>query len=109
MTYLAYFFAGTFFSNGIPHLTNGISGRRFPKRFPFRKAGEPESTFEKWSSTPVSNVIWGMLNYGIGYLLLEKVGDFSMTHTVDIASVILGFVVCSIFLAWNFGRVNLGR
>ena len=106
MTFIAYFLAGTFFSNGIPHLTNGISGRRFPKRFPFRQAGEPETSFERWSSAPVPNVIWGMLNYVIGYLLVNKVGTFSMAHTADVASVILGFVACSIFLSWNFGRVN---
>jgi hypothetical protein len=106
MTFIAYFFAGTFFSNGIPHLTNGISGRRFPKRFPFRKAGEPATSFERWSSAPVPNVIWGMLNYVIGYLLVNKVGDFSVAQTADIASVILGFVICSIFLSWNFGRVH---
>jgi hypothetical protein len=106
MTYIAYFLAGTFFSNGIPHLTNGISGRKFPKRFPFRKAGEPATSFERWSSAPVSNVIWGMLNYVIGYLLVTTVGNFSVAQAADIASLLLGFVICSIFLSWNFGRVN---
>ena len=106
MTFIAYFFAGTFFSNGIPHLTNGISGRRFPERFPFRKAGNPATPFERWSSAPVPNVIWGMLNYVIGYLLVKSVGDFSITQTADVASVLLGFAACSIFLSWNFGRVH---
>ena len=106
MTALAYFFAGILFSNGIPHLTNGISGRTFPKRFPFKTVEAPETWFERWFFTPIANVIWGMLNFFIGYLLITHVGTFSIAHTNDLVSVSIGFVACSIFLAWNFGRVH---
>lgn len=106
MTTLAYVFAGILFSNGIPHFTNGISGRRFPREFPFRTIKDRPMWFEPWFSAPITNVIWGLLNWGGGYLLLTRAGNFSMTQPADITSITLGFIICSIFLAWNFGRVN---
>jgi len=31
--YLAYFFAGFFLANGVPHFVQGVSGKKFPSPF----------------------------------------------------------------------------
>jgi len=31
--YVAYFFAGVFLANGVPHFVQGISGKKFPSPF----------------------------------------------------------------------------
>jgi len=67
-TGLAYFLAGVFLANGVPHFVNGISGRSFQS--PFAK---PPGVGE---SSPVINVIWGMINFVIGYGLLRGVRRF---------------------------------
>lgn len=106
MTYIAYFLAGTLLSNGIPHLINGLSGRSFPKRFPFKKPHTENTPFEKLLFSPIANVIWGIINFTVGYLLLNGIGNFSVGLTGDMLVATAGFSVCSIFLAWNFGRVH---
>jgi hypothetical protein len=106
MTYITYFLAGALLSNGIPHLVNGLSGRSFPKRFPFKKSHTENTPVEKLLFSPIANVIWGIINFIAGYLLLNEVGNFSVGLTMDMFVVIIGFSVGSIFLAWNFGRIH---
>ena len=66
---LAYFVAGLFLANGVPHFVNGISGNKFQS--PFAK---PPGVGE--SSTLV-NVIWGLVNFVLGYALISGFGDFT--------------------------------
>ncbi|HEY1405587.1 MAG TPA: hypothetical protein VF857_03170 [Spirochaetota bacterium] len=61
--YVAVFFAGLFLTNAIPHFVNGISGNPFPSPFA-HPAG-------KGLSSPLVNVLWGLLNMLIGYLLFR--------------------------------------
>jgi hypothetical protein len=72
-TYVAYFFGGVFLVNSIPHLTNGVSGRRLPTPF--------ASPLGKGQSSPTVNVLWGTLNLAIGYLLVVRVGEFHLHRT----------------------------
>jgi hypothetical protein len=102
---IAYFFAGIFFANAIPHYVNGICGNRFPKRFPFRKSGKPAGRFEKTFGSSVGNVVWGMINFLITFLLLYF-NKFITGINTDTFVFLAGFVVSSVFLAWNFGRVQ---
>ena len=104
-SFIAYFFAGTFLANAIPHFVMGISGRRFPKRLPFRKGGDGENKFERFILSSVANVIWGMINLFL-VLVLLNVGDFILGYNIKSYVFVAGFIVCSIFLAWNFGRVE---
>jgi hypothetical protein len=64
--YVAYFFGGAFLANTLPHLGNGISGHPFQSPF----ASPPG---EGLSSSTV-NVLWGLFNLAVGYLLVCRVG-----------------------------------
>jgi hypothetical protein len=70
--YVAYFFGGAFLANTLPHLGNGISGHPFQSPF----ASPPG---EGLSSSTV-NVLWGLLNLAIGYLLVCRVGKFELRN-----------------------------
>jgi len=61
--YLAFFFAGVFFANTVPHFVKGISGDKFPT--PFAK---PPG---KGLSSPLVNVLWGGFNLAIGFILFS--------------------------------------
>ena len=96
--YLAYFFAGFFLANGVPHFVNGISGKRFPSPF----ASPPG----RGESPPLVNALWGLANFFIGYTLIFKVGDFHFGLTRDVLMVGLGALAISAILAVYFGRAR---
>ncbi len=102
IVYLAHFFAGAFLTNGVPHFVNGVSGRRFPSPF----ASPPG----RGASRPVVNVLWGLVNFLAGVLLLVKVGPVNPASTLDSLSVGAGIVAMAIVLAIYFGSLqNTGR
>jgi hypothetical protein len=92
--YLAYFFGGAFFANTLPHLINGISGNPFQSPF----ASPPG---EGLSSSTV-NVLWGMFNLCVAYLLLARVGQFELRKTTH------GILAMALILARGFGRFHGG-
>ncbi len=94
---LAYFFAGGFLTNGIPHFIHGISGKKFPTPF--------SRPMVKGESSPVLNVIWGVVNFLIGYALVFGVGKFQFGFSLDTLMLILGGVVVSVVLALILGRM----
>lgn len=94
--YVAYFFAGVFLVNGVPHFIHGISGKKFSSPFA-SPPGEGESR-------PLVNVIWGLANFLVGYLLIFGVGDFAFGLTRSTLMVGLGALVISIILAIGFAR-----
>ena len=96
--YLAYFFAGVFLANGVPHFMEGITGRRFQSPFasPPGVGGSP----------PAVNVIWGMINFAIGYVLIFRVGDFIFGVNRGALMVGLGALFMAIALAVYFGRLR---
>lgn len=96
--YLAYFFAGFFLANGVPHFVHGISGKRFPSPF----ASPPA----KGESPPLVNVLWGLANFLIAYTLIFRAGDFHFGFTRDFLMVVLGALVISVILSIYFGRVH---
>lgn len=96
--YLAHFTAGLFLANGVPHFVNGISGKRFQSPF-----ASPPGVGE---SSPLVNVIWGMVNFVIGYVLLYAVRDFVLGLSLDVLMVGLGAFVTAVGLARHFGRVR---
>ena len=98
MVYVAYFAAGVFLANGIPHFTNGVSGRKFQS--PFAK---PPGLGE---SSPFSNVVWGLTNLLLGYILLLGVGEFEPGLSLDAGVLLAGFSLMALFLAWYFNRVR---
>ena len=60
--YLLYFVSGCFLANGVPHFVKGISGEPFPSPF----SSPPGIGL----SSPLVNVLWGLLNFAAGYLLI---------------------------------------
>lgn len=96
--YLAYFFAGIFLANGIPHFVHGIAGKKFPSPF-----ASPPGVGE---SSPLVNVIWGLVNFFIGYVLIFGVGDFAFGLTLAVLMVALGTLLASAALALYFQRVR---
>lgn len=60
--YVAYFFAGAFLANGVPHFVQGSCGNTFQTPF-----ASPPGVGE---SSAVVNVVWGWLNFVIAAALL---------------------------------------
>ena len=71
--YLAYFFGGAFLANTLPHLGNGISGHAFQSPF----ASPPGVGL----SSSLVNVMWGLFNLVVAYLLVCQVGSFNLRKT----------------------------
>jgi hypothetical protein len=97
-TYLAYFFAGAFLANGVPHFVCGIVGKRFQSPF-----ASPPGVGE---SSPIVNVIWGLANFSAGYALIFGVGEFSFGLTRDALMVGIGALIAALFLSLYFERVR---
>jgi hypothetical protein len=98
--YVAYFFAGAFLANALPHLGNGISGHPFQSPF----ASPPG---EGLSSATI-NVLWGFLNLVVGYLLVCRVGTFSLRRTPHVLVLGVGVLAISLMCARTFGRFHAG-
>lgn len=96
--YIAWFFGGAFLTNFVPHFTNGVSGRMFPS--PFAHPPGPVGV-----SPPVVNVLWGLFNLLVGYLLVCRVGKFEWRSTRCAVVLFAGILVMALNLARVFGRV----
>jgi hypothetical protein len=101
LDYLSYFFGGAFLANFVPHFVNGVSGRPFQS--PFAK---PPG--QGLSSSTV-NVLWGLFNLAIAYVLILRVGNFDIHSIPQIAAVGAGMLVMSLMLARTFGRFHGGN
>jgi hypothetical protein len=98
--YVAYFFGGAFLANTLPHLGNGVSGHPFQSPF----ASPPGEGL----SSATSNVLWGLFNLALAYLLLLRVGHFDLRKTRHALILGLGILVMSVMLARSFGRFHGG-
>lgn len=91
--YFAGFWAGAFIGNFIPHFVNGTSGNGFPT--PFSK---PRG---QGLSLPLINVIWGLFNLLIGYVLLCA-GKVSRADNLSLGAFFAGFTLISIYASIRF-------
>lgn len=104
MTWLhlpAYFFAGVFFANFVPHFVSGVQGRTFPTPFaspPFRGP-----------SPPRVNVWYGLCNLAIAYALLSGVGDFEPRSALHAGAVGLGLAAWSLLITRSLARIKWGQ
>lgn len=98
--FVSYFFGGAFLSNTLPHLTNGVSGSAFQSPF----ASPPG----KGLSSSTVNVLWGCFNLAVAYMLVCRVGCFSLYNTLQVVVLGAGFLVMSLMLARSFGRFHGG-
>jgi hypothetical protein len=93
---VAYFFGGAFLANAVPHFVSGVSGRAFQSPF----ASPPGQGL----SSSTVNVLWGLFNLAMGYLLVCRVGTFELRQTKHVVVLGLGVLVMSIMLARAFGK-----
>jgi hypothetical protein len=98
--FVAYFFGGMFLINTVPHLVAGVSGNPFQSPF----ASPPGEGL----SSSLVNVLWGMFNLLIAYLLLCRVGEFQLRRTTHAGTFALGIFLMAIMLAKSFGRLHGG-
>jgi len=101
LTLLSYFAGGAVFANAVPHFVAGIMGRAHQSPF-----AEPPG--EGLSSSTV-NVLWGVFNFVVGYLLVCRVGDFELRSTSDIVAFGAGALLLALGLARHHGRFNGGN
>src|SRR6202453_3494772 len=98
---LAYFFRRAFLANALPHLGNGISGHTFQSPF----ASPPGVGL----SSSTVNVVWGLFNLAVAYLLVCRVGDFDLRKTRHVLVLGAGVLIMSLNLAHYFGAFHGGR
>jgi hypothetical protein len=99
--YIAYFFGGAFLANTIPHLVNGMSGSPFQTPF----ASPPG----KGLSSSSLNVLWGMFNLAVAYVLVARVGRFEPRNTWHVLVLWLGALLVALRLAGHFGALHGGN
>jgi hypothetical protein len=94
----AYFFAGAFFANVVPHFVSGVLGRTFPTPFaspPFRG-----------QSSPRVNVLYGLCNLAVAYALLLRVGDFEPRTVSHAGAFGLGLAAMSLLITRSLERLQ---
>jgi hypothetical protein len=97
--WIAYFVAGLFLVNAVPHFVMGVCGRKFPS--PFSK---PPG---KGLSSPLVNVLWGAFNLVVGYLLMFREAAPFFPGTAQLIVAAAGGLAMAIMLATHFGEVGL--
>ena len=98
---IAYFVGGAFLANAIPHLVNGISGNPFHSPF----ASPPG----KGLSSSTVNVLWGLFNLAVAYVLLARVGRFDLERTWHALVLAVGVLLMALMLARHFGELHGGN
>ncbi len=101
LPYVSYFFGGAFLINAVPHLVSGLTGRAFQS--PFAK---PPG---KGLSSSTVNVLWGILNVIVGWLLIARVGTFNPYSGTHMLAAGLGGLLMALMLARTFGRLHGGN
>jgi hypothetical protein len=99
--FVGYFFGGAFLANAIPHLVNGISGSPFQSPF----ASPPGQGL----SSATINVLWGMFNLAVAYVLVVRLGRFKLRQTKHAVAIGLGMLLMALMLARAFGKLHGGN
>ncbi len=87
--------------NTLPHLGNRISGNAFQSPF----ASPPGVGL----SSAMVNVLWGLFNLAIGYLLVCRVGSFNLRNTPHVLVLGAGILIMSLMLSHAFGPLHGGQ
>ena len=95
------FFGGIFAGNAVPHYVAGVLGRPFQS--PFAK---PPG---KGLSSSRVNVLWGLFNAVVAYVLVARVGAFHPGSTSHVLAFGLGVLAISLNSAHHFGRFHGGN
>ncbi|HEX2731607.1 MAG TPA: hypothetical protein VHM70_08385 [Polyangiaceae bacterium] len=95
---LAYFFAGAFSANFVPHFVSGVLGRTFPTPF-----GSPP--FRGQSSSRV-NVLYSLFNLAVAYTLLFHLGEFEPRRALHASVYGLGLGAMSLLITRSLARIE---
>ena len=98
---VAYFFGGVFLANFTTHFVAGVSGRAFHTPFakpPFRGL-----------SSPAVNILWGLFNLVVAYVLLVVVGGLELRRVADVAIAATGFGLGALFIARSVTKMQRER
>jgi len=98
--YIAYFFGGAFLANAVPHFVQGVSGNAFQTPF----ASPPGVGL----SSSTVNVLWGLFNLVVGYLLVYRVGSFDLRRGRHALALALGILFMALLLAQQLGKLHGG-
>ncbi|MCW7539631.1 hypothetical protein OOT46_17445 [Aquabacterium sp. A7-Y] len=98
LDHVAHFFVAVFAVNGVPHFVHGLSGRRFPT--PFAK---PPAVGD---SRPLVNVVWGMANFALAWLLYHRSVPPRPGELADSWPLWAGTLVTALALSAHFSRVR---
>jgi ABC-type tungstate transport system substrate-binding protein len=60
-------------------------------------------------SSSTVNVLWGLFNLAVAYLLICRVGSFSLLNTGQALTLGAGMLVMAVMLARAFGRFHGGN
>jgi hypothetical protein len=96
----AYLVGGAFLANFFPHFVSGVSGRSFPSPFakpPFRGL-----------SSPATNVLWGLFNLAVAYVLLVLVGNLELRRVAEVGVAATGFGLAALAIARSATRLQSG-
>ena len=93
--YLMCFFGGAFLANFVPHFVSGITGHAFPT---------PLNPPPLGKSPPMTNVIWGLINLGVAYVLL-RYGRFTFLNWAAAITAFVGGALMAVMLANTFGAI----
>jgi hypothetical protein len=63
----------------------------------------------KGLSSATVNVVWGVVNLAVAYVLICRVGDFTLRATAHAVALGLGLFLMSVFNARQFGRWHGGN
>jgi len=97
--YPAWFFAGAFLTNSIPHLAQGLSGNRFQTPF-----ASPPGVGE---SSAVLNMIWGFANFAASGALLHASFPSKLPPPWGLCFVALvGAMAMGLRLSMHFSKVR---
>jgi len=97
--YIAWFFAGAFLANTIPHVVQGICGNRFQTPF-----ASPRGVGE---SSAVVNVVWGFANLAAGGGLLHVFFPPRLPPPWTLSvTALIGALALSLYAARHFGKVR---
>lgn len=92
---IGFFLAGLFLINGIPHFVQGICGKSHMT--PFARV-----------SRPVTNVIWGLINFIIGEGILRSLRTGSLELSQIIAFWLGGtFIAICLSIVWSNPEARL--
>jgi len=91
--YVGIFFAGVFLANAVPHFFHGISGDVFPTPF-----SDPPG---KGLSSPTVNVLWGIFNLVVGFVLM-RISNLAAWDRTGMIIFLLGVIAISVQLSILF-------